>query len=161
MAKANVSAKVSSKHRSKKEVERLIKLENKLQGNRDYIVAPDCLTKSQKDLFDFIVREMADSEVLQNISRFTLAKAVEHYDLSIQYEKKRRKYSKGKNFDVDLEIKYGNQSIKFSQEFRKDMNELSLTPSALAKLAQLKAQALAKEDMEQDPLALALKEAGI
>ena len=41
------------------------------------------------------------------------------------------------------------------------MNDLSLTPSALEKLAQLKAQALEKEEKEQDPLELALKEAGI
>ena len=81
--------------------------------------------------------------------------------LGREYERKRKKYSRGKLLNEDLEIKYANLSIKFSQEFRKDMNDLSLTPSALAKLAQLKAQALAKEEKEQDPLELALKEAGI
>ena len=160
MGKSNMSAKVSKKKRSKKEKERLIELENILQGNKGNIIAPNNLTAKEKEVFNFIVEEMSSSDVLQNISALSLGNTVNNYVCSIEYEKRRK--SAKRNKDFDLEIKFKNMSLKCNEAYEKGMKSLSLTPEAIAKLAQLKAQMeQEQEEEENNPLLKLLGNRGV
>ena len=133
-----------SKHLTKDEINKRREAENKLKGNNDLIKPPSYLTSNQKRIFKFIVKELNNVDILNNLDVNLLEFCVISIDRIRDIESKINK-----NPDLILNNKLITIKNKYTQEFFKCMQELGLSPSSRARLALLNIQ---KEDKETDPL---------
>ena len=123
----NVS--VMAKHLTKEEVANRKALEEKLKGGTDKIKPPSYLNKEQKKIFNFIVKELENAEILSNLDVFILEKCAICLDRIRESEILLNKDLLNKEA---LKVKES-----YSKEFFRCCNELSLSPQSRAKLGNI------------------------
>lgn len=150
MARPAKSVKVKSGEISSAEKQLRQEIEEKLCGPGGEIIAPDYLTDDQREIFEFIVSELKDSEILGRLDVY----AVESTAIAIS---KVRQINEMGNKDPDLLSNTALQGTraKYQQDVWRGLSELCLSPQARAKIGSLAAQA-AKH--KEDPLLKALME---
>lgn len=149
MARPSKPISVQSRHNTKEEVEKRKEQEERLKGLADKIKPPKHLTKNQKKIFKFIVDQLKASGILSNLDIFMLTSCSIAVDRINEVEK----MINDEPFllrDKDLM----SSKDKYSKEFFRCSNELSLSPQARAKIAGLNLQA---KEQEEDPIIKALK----
>ena len=149
MARPSKPISVQSRHNTKEEVEKRKEQEERLKGLVDKIKPPKHLTKNQKKIFKFIVDQLKASGILSNLDIFMLTSCSIAVDRINEVEK----MINDEPFllrDKDLM----SSKDKYSKEFFRCSNELSLSPQARAKIAGLNLQA---KEQEEDPIIKALK----
>lgn len=129
---------------TKEEIALRIENEEKLKGNTDAIFPPMQLTKNQKDIFNFIVSELKAAGLLGNLDIFLLTQTSIAIDRVQDIEFKINKNPKLMYVKEVMSAK-----DKYSKEFYRGCNELSLSPQSRAKLSNINMQAKANEE---DPL---------
>lgn len=150
MPRSCKSAKVLTPcSQTKAELNTRIETEDQLRGNDENLKAPSYLNTSQKKIFNYIVDHLRESRILGNIDTYILESTSIAIDRIREIEKRINK-------DVDLLM---NREImaakaKYSTEFIKYCNELSLSPQSRAKIGNLNLQAIQNES---DPLLKLLK----
>ena len=106
---------------------------------------PDYLTNKQKDLFNYIVEQLKASEILGNLDAFILAQAAISIDRLGYIED-----SINKDSALLFDSKFMASKDKYTKDFFRCCNELSLSPQSRAKLANQFVQS------KKDPLLEAL-----
>ena len=143
MAKAKAVSLVQG-NLTKKEIAARKEAEQKLKGKTNKLIAPAHLNKMQKKLFKEIIKELEVADVLGNIDVYLLAEFVVAIDRLNEIEIMI-------NNDIEL-LKDKNlmsSKSKYSQIFFRCCNELSVSVSGRAKLAQMN---IKKDEDEEDEL---------
>ncbi|KQL54517.1 terminase [Heyndrickxia shackletonii] len=144
MARPSKSVNTMSKNLTKEEISIRKQTEEKLKGEADKISPPKHLNARQKKIFNYIVDELAASEILGNLDIYILSTCSIAIDRMQEIEKQINK---------DIE-KIQDKSLmsakeKYTKEFFRCANELSLSPQSRAKLGNINLQA---KQNEEDPL---------
>ena len=150
MARPCKSAKVIDKYgQTKAEIQARIEVEEKLKGGADKISPPKHLNARQKKIFNYIVQELEASQILGNLDIYILAQAAIAIDRLQEIEKQINK-DITKLFDKNVL----SAKDKYTKDFFRCCNELSLSPQSRAKLGNINLQA---KQQEEDPLLKVLK----
>jgi P27 family predicted phage terminase small subunit len=149
MARPTKSVKTMSKNLTKEEKNARLEAEEKLKGGADNISPPTHLNARQKKIFSNIVDEMKASGILGNLDVHILGVCAIAIDRIQQIEKMINK-DLGKILDKNLM----SAKDKYTKDFFRCCNELSLSPQSRAKLGNINVQAKQQED---DPLLKLLK----
>lgn len=149
MARPSKSVKVVSKNLTKEEKAIREATEEKLKGGADKITPPKYLSKAQKKIFNHIVELLKASEILGNIDIYILAQAAISIDRLQEIEKLINE-DITKMFDKDVMA----AKDKYTKDFFRCCNELSLSPQSRAKLGNINLQAKQQQD---DPLLKVLR----
>ena len=104
--------------------------EKKLRGNDDKIKPPSYLTNAQKKIFRYIVNELREAKVLGNLDIYVLTLAAVSIDRITDIENQING-----NPNLLLESKLMAAKEKYSKDFFRCCNELSLSPQARAKIS--------------------------
>lgn len=150
MARPTKSAKVlTESSQTKDEINGRIQAEEKLKGAANNISPPNHLNARQKKIFSYIVQELHASGILGNLDIYILSACSIAIDRLQEIEKMI-------NQDINLLMDKSLLSAKekYSREFFRCCNELSLSPQSRAKLGNINMQA---EQEKADPLLKALK----
>lgn len=150
MARPTKPILTQSRHNTKDEIEIRLEQEEKLKGNADKIRPPTYLSKDQKKIFKYIVSELKASNILSNLDIYILTTASISIDRLIKIEEKINQ-----NFDNLWDKDLMSSKDKYTKDFFRCCNELSLSPQARAKIGSLALQS--KKD-ELDPVVAALKD---
>ena len=148
MGRPSKNISVMSKHLTKEEIQNRSEYENTSKGARDKIFPPGYLNHRQVEIFNYIVNELEESEILGNLDIFILTTCAISIDRLQEIESK-------------INEKFGliaNNTImaakdKYSKDFYRCCNELSLSPQSRAKLANMN-----QNKKEDDPLLNALRD---
>lgn len=144
MARPCKSARVITKYsQTKKEINARLENERALKGSSTLSV-PDYLNERQKALFDFIVKELENADILGGLDTYILETCVIAIDRLKEIET-----MINDNFDLILDSKVMSAKDKYTKDLYRCCNELSLSPQSRAKLANINLQS--KKD-EEDPL---------
>lgn len=133
-----------SKNLTKEEIEIRTDSEEKLRGAADNILPPKHLNARQKKIFRFVVEELQASGILGNLDVYILGSFSIAYDRIQQIEKMINKDIEKLNDKTLMSAR-----DKYTKDFFRCCNELSLSPQSRAKLGNINYQVKAKED---DPL---------
>jgi P27 family predicted phage terminase small subunit len=144
LVRPSKSVKTMSKNLTKEEIEVRTQMEEKLKGAADNISPPKHLNARQKKIFKYVVEELQASGILGNLDIYILATFAISIDRLQGIEKLINKDIE-KLFDKDLM----RAKEKYTKDFFRCCNELSLSPQSRAKLGNINFQVKAKED---DPL---------
>mgnify|MGYP002570080309 CR=1 FL=1 len=119
-------------------------IESKLRGTSDLPLPPDCLTHEQKVVFQHIVDELRESDILGKLDVYVL----ESTAVAIS---RLRKINDMVNDNDNLlfDAKLQNARAKYQSDMWRGANELCLSPQARAKIGSLAAQAVKQKE---DPL---------
>lgn len=148
MARPAKNINVSSKHFTNEEKKRRLEVENKIKGDSDKIYPPDYLTQNQIEIFNYIVYELKESELLGNLDVYILTTCAIAIDRLQEIEKRiNADFSKVANSTLRA------AKAEYSKDFYRCCNELSLSPQSRAKLANIN-----QNKKEDDPLLQALRE---
>ena len=118
-----------SKHLTKAEKAIREATENNLKGNGK-LIAPDHLNEAQKSIFDFIVSELQESNVLGSLDVYVLEKAAVAIERSRYMEQQMNE-----NPELLTNATFVNTKSKYDTVFLKMVQELALSPSSRAKIA--------------------------
>jgi P27 family predicted phage terminase small subunit len=144
MARPTKAVNTMSKNLTKAEIEGRTQAEEKLKGSADNISPPKHLNARQKKIFNYIVEELQASGILGNLDSYILATFSVAWDRLQQIEKLINKDIENLRDKSLLSAKE-----KYTKDFFRCCNELSLSPQSRAKLGNMNFQVKAKED---DPL---------
>ncbi|PGT89205.1 P27 family phage terminase small subunit [Bacillus sp. AFS040349] len=144
MARPTKSVKTMSKNLTKEEIQVRSQTEDKLKGTADKISPPTPLNARQKKIFHYIVEELSSSGILGNLDIYILGTCAISIDRLQQIEKMINK-DINNLFDKNLM----SAKDKYTKDFFRCCNELSLSPQSRAKLGNLNLQA---KQQEEDPL---------
>ena len=144
MARPSKSVKTMSKNLTKEEKEVRLETEEKLRGRGDNISPPKYLNARQKKIFNYIVQELEASKILGNLDVYILATCAISIDRLQQIEK-----LINKDIERILDKSLMAAKDKYTKDFFRCCNELSLSPQSRAKLGNINLQA---EQDKQDPL---------
>lgn len=144
MARPSKSVKTMSKNLTKEE--RMIRLETeeKLRGKADKISPPKHLSKNQKKIFKYIVEQLKASNILGNLDIYILAQAAIAIDRLQEIEKL---INSDITYLTDTKLMAAKE--KYTKDFFRCCNELSLSPQSRAKLGNINLQA---KQQQEDPL---------
>lgn len=137
MARPCKSAKVLSEcSQTRAEIDARIDMENKIGGGRGSIRPPTRLSQAQKKIFRNVVKLLEDADILRSLDVEILARYAFALDMLIQIEsdvvnRPSRKYEKAVLSAYD----------KYTKIYFRCCNELSLSPQARAKIANVSAAA--------------------
>jgi len=130
MARPAKSVNAKSGVVTKEEVKIRQNAEKKLRGKSNSLKPPTYLTTSQKKIFKYIVSNLEEAEILGNldlyilsVSAVTIGNLIE-LDTAINNEK-----------DAILKVKLMSIRDKYTKDFFRCCNELSLSPQSRAKLS--------------------------
>lgn len=141
MARPSKSVKVMSKNLTKEEKDLRLETEEKLKGGADNISPPTHLNARQKKIFNYVVDQLRESNILGNLDIYILSQTSIAIDRLQQIEKLINK-DINKIYDKDL--------MKAKSEYTKDFfrccNELSLSPQSRAKLGNINMQAKERDE---------------
>jgi P27 family predicted phage terminase small subunit len=144
MARPTKSVKTMSKNLTKEEIQIRQETEDKIRGAADKISPPTHLNKRQKKLFNYIVSELKASRIIGNLDIYILGTCAIAIDRLQQIEKL---------INEDIEKLFDKSLMSAKEKYTKDFfrccNELSLSPQSRAKLGTINLQA--KQNVE-DPL---------
>ncbi|MDB1935129.1 phage terminase small subunit P27 family [Clostridium tertium] len=150
MARPCKPIETQSRHNTKEEIEARKKQEEKLKGLADKIKPPKYLNKDQKKIFKYIVDELKASGILSNLDIYVLATCSIAISRLTEIEKQINKDITNL-WDKTLM----SSKDKYTKDFFRCCNELSLSPQARAKIGSLALQA---KEKEEDPLIKALRD---
>lgn len=141
MARPSKSVKVMSKNLTKEERELRLETEEKLKGGADNISPPTHLNARQRKIFNYVVDQLRESNILGNLDIYILSQTSIAIDRLQQIEKLINK---------DINNIYNKDLIKAKSEYTKDFfrccNELSLSPQSRAKLGNINMQAKERDE---------------
>lgn len=141
MARPSKSVKVMSKNLTKEEKELRLETEEKLKGGADNISPPTHLNARQKKIFNYIIEQLKESNILGNLDIYILSQTSIAIDRLQQIEKLINK---------DINNIYNKDLMKAKSEYTKDFfrccNELSLSPQSRAKLGNINMQAKERDE---------------
>ena len=115
---------------TKAQIDARNKSEKKLRGKDDKVKPPSYLTNAQKKIFRYIVNELKASGVLGNLDVYVLTLAAVSIDRITDIENQINE-----NSQLLLESKLMAAKEKYSKDFFRCCNELSLSPQARAKIS--------------------------
>lgn len=152
MAKASKPMEMLNSHLTKQEIEERKAAEEKLKGNDDLVYkVPRYLSKEEKKIYKFLVKELQASKILCNLDINILEQTV----CAIVKMQECKKFIDEHGIVI---IKENGEMVKnpactafkdYSAIFNKGMQELGLSPSARSRLAQLNINSQAEKS---DPL---------
>lgn len=116
------------------------KVENKLKGGTDNLTPPKYLTKNQKQLFEYIREALTNVELLGNLDVWILTTCVIAIDRLATIEKQINK-----NPELLSDKNLLAAKDKYTKDFFRCCNELSLSPQSRAKLANIDLQQQQKQ----------------
>ena len=148
MARPAKNIAVMSKHLTNEEKMRRQEREDVVKGARDKLYAPGHLTDKQVEIFNYILNELEESEILGNLDIYILATCAIAIDRLTEIESRINK-----DFRLTLNNTLRAAKAEYSKDFYRCCNELSLSPQSRAKLANLN-----QNKKEDDPLLQALKD---
>ena len=122
--------------------------EEKLKGNCDMLKPPKHLTSSQKKIFKYIIKHLEEANILGNLDIYILSFAAVTIDGIIELDT-----MINDSEDPLIRMKMMGIRDKYSKDFFRCLNELSLSPQARAKISIANVKAV-KED--RNPLLEAL-----
>lgn len=134
---------------AKDEINNRLENEESLRGNKDKLVPSNRLTDDQKEIFDYIITELENAGILGNLDLFVLETACISIDRLRKIEQQINE-----NFDLVCDTKIMGARDKYSKDFFRCCNELSLSPQARAKMALYQTK---KDKEDKDPLLKLLK----
>jgi P27 family predicted phage terminase small subunit len=141
VARPSKSVKVMSKNLTKEEKELRLETEEKLKGGADNISPPTHLNARQKKIFNYVVDQLRESNILGNLDIYILSQTSIAIDRLQQIEKL---------INNDINRIYDKDLIKAKSEYTKDFfrccNELSLSPQSRAKLGNINMQAKERDE---------------
>ncbi|KXZ40018.1 phage terminase, small subunit, putative, P27 family [Alkalithermobacter thermoalcaliphilus JW-YL-7 = DSM 7308] len=150
MARPCKSAKVIDKYsQTKFEIQARIEAEEKLRGTADKIIPPKHLNSNQKKIFKKIVEMLKASEILGNPDVYILAQTAIAIDRLQEIEKFINEDTT-RMFDKNVM----SAKDKYTKDFFRCCNELSLSPQSRAKLGNINLQA---KQQQEDPLLKVLR----
>ena len=153
MSRPCKSAKVLTKSsQTKAEIENRIKNEEKLKGGDDNIAPPSYLSKSQKLIFNYIIEQLKSSGILGNLDVYILSQCAICIN-RLQVIEKLINKDINNMFNKDVL----SAKDKYTKEFFRCCNELSLSPQSRAKLSNINLQT---KQQQTDPLLQVLKDGG-
>ena len=138
-----------SKNLTNEEFEIRKQTEDNLKGGADKISPPKHLSKDQKKIFKNIVKELRESGILGNLDIYILTTCAISLD-RIETIETMINDTPGLIADKDLRL----ANDKYTKDFFRCCNELSLSPQSRAKFANINLQA--HQDKE-DPLLKVLR----
>lgn len=141
MARPSKSVKTMSKNLTKKEKEIRLETEEKLKGGANKISPPSYLNIRQKKIFEYIVKELKASEILGNLDIYILGICSTSIDRLEQIEK-----LINKDISNLLNKDLMSAKDKYTKDFFRCCNELSLSPQSRAKLGNINLQAKEKDE---------------
>ena len=141
MARPSKSVKTMSKNLTKKEKEIRLETEEKLKGGANKISQPSYLNIKQKKIFEYIVNELKASEILGNLDIYILGICSTSIDRLEQIEK-----LINKDISNLLNKDLMSAKDKYTKDFFRCCNELSLSPQSRAKLGNINLQAKEKDE---------------
>lgn len=144
LARPSKSVKTMSKNLTKEEIAIRTQTEEKLKGAADEISPPTHLNARQKKIFNYIVKELQASGILGNLDIYILSTCAVAIDRVQQIER-----IINKDIERLLDRNLLSAKDKYSKEFFRCCNELSLSPQSRAKLGNINFQVRVEED---DPL---------
>lgn len=130
MARPAKSAKVKSGTITKEEESKRIELEDKLRGKNDKLVPPIYLTVSQMDIFNYIMAELQEANILGNLDLFILAQTAIAVDRIQDFDRQANE-----NPELLLMNAFRQARSEASKEYFRCCNELCLSPQSRAKLS--------------------------
>ncbi|MBQ9607636.1 MAG: P27 family phage terminase small subunit [Lachnospiraceae bacterium] len=130
MARPAKSLATVSGAMTKAECEEREKKEKKLRGKSDKVKPPRHLTNDQKKIFRYIVNETKEADILGNLDIYVLTTAAICIDRLVDIEKQINE-----NPQLLLESKLMSAREKYSKDFFRCCNELSLSPQSRAKIS--------------------------
>lgn len=124
----SINSKVS--HDTKEEIEIRQEAEKKLRGKSNRLTPPKYLTQEQKKIFRYIVTNLKEAEVLGNLDIYILSMTAVTIGNLIELDR-------AINFETNtaLRLKMMATRDKYTKDFFRCCNELSLSPQARAKLS--------------------------
>ena len=146
------SVKLQSSHLTKEDAAARAEIEDALRGDGGALEPPGWLSEGQREVFGFVVAEMAAAEVLGNLDAYVLTQFAVATERLFDIER-RINESPGMVQDKDL-IFARNSYVK---DFWRGASELSLSPQARSKIGSLWQQ---RREKESDPLARLLEGKG-
>ena len=145
MARPAKAAATRTGNMTKNEKNDRVEQENRIRGEDNALIPPDYLTNKQKSLFNYIVEQLKTAEILGNLDAFILAQAAISIDRLSYIED-----SINKDAALLFDSKFMASKDKYTKDFFRCCNELSLSPQSRAKLANQFVQS------KKDPLLEAL-----
>ncbi|WP_341478292.1 phage terminase small subunit P27 family [Clostridium botulinum] len=139
-----------SKHLTKEEKEKRQESETQLKGRADNINPPEYLNKNQVNLFNYIKNELEESKLLSNLDIYILSSCVIAID-RLQFIESKINNNPG----LIMQNQLMSAKDKYTKDFYRCCNELSLSPQSRAKLANINLQA---QQEKEDPLLKVLRE---
>lgn len=112
------------------ETEQRAAIEDKLRGKKDKLVPPLYLTDSQMDIFNYIMGELQEADILGNLDLFILAQTAIAVDRIQELDRQ----ANG-NKDLLFENAFRQARSEASKEYFRCCNELCLSPQSRAKLS--------------------------
>ena len=140
---------LTSCSQTKEEIRIRKEQENRLKGGENRINPPTYLSKEQKKIFRNIVSELKTSGILGNLDVYILAQCCIAIDRLQTIEAEI-------NADSSLlrDTKLISSKEKYAKDFYRCCNELSLSPQARAKMANINLQ---QKQEQEDPLLKVLR----
>jgi P27 family predicted phage terminase small subunit len=158
MSKSAKPIAINSSHLTKEEIEDRKEQEEKLQGNDDLVYTPprDLKTKTEKELYVYLVEQLKASAILNNLDIQILVQTVDSIMNMRAAKKAIKKY--GMVIEKDDGGLQKNPAITiykdYSTIFYQCCLQLGLSPSARAKLSVINVKT---KENEKDPLLKALR----
>ncbi|WP_097025412.1 phage terminase small subunit P27 family [Clostridium peptidivorans] len=150
MARPSKNVNLMSKHLTKEEIENRQEQEEQLKGKADNIEPPNYLNDNQAKLFNYIKNELEESKLLSNLDVYILSSCVIAIDRLQFIESKINK-----NPGLIMQNQIMSAKDKYTKDFYRCCNELSLSPQSRAKLGNINLQA---QKQKEDPVLKALRE---
>lgn len=130
MARPAKSAKVKTGTIPKEDEAQRLELEDKLRGKNDKLVPPLYLTTEQMAIFNYIMTELEEADILGNLDLFILAQTAIAVDRIQELD---RKANDDKNMLFQNAFRQARSEA--SKEYFRCCNELCLSPQSRAKLS--------------------------
>ena len=122
---------------TKEEEAARLETENRLKGKKNKLTPPKYLSEDQKKIFRYIIKELGDADILGNLDIYILTTTAIAVDRLATMEQQINE-----NPDLLLDSKYMGAKEKYTKDFFRCCNELSLSPQARAKISISSANAL-------------------
>lgn len=135
MARPSKSVVTMTKNLTKEEKEARLKTESKLKGEDDNILPPSYLNEKQRELFYYIVGQLRSSGILGNLDIYILTTCVIAIERMQEIERMINENIENM-FDKDVMA----AKDKYTKDFFRCCNELSLSPQSRAKIGNINLQ---------------------
>ena len=149
IARPTKSATARTGHMTKEEIRNRQEQEQQLRGQTDKLKPSSHLNARQKKIFNYIVDQLEAANILGNLDIYIMDQTAIAIERLQQIEKQIND-----NINCLLDKNLMSAKDKYTKEFFRCCNELSLSPQSRAKLGNVKIE---KEKEQADPLLKALK----